>query len=790
MRPFKFLKNAAGIGLVEVMMAVAVTGGLTLTIAKLMDNATQSAKQVEAKSENTNLKGLIQETLNNTTACQKTFGTVLTAANITALSGSSTASVSVPSIKDKFNIAKYYTASTNISPLSITSIEVTNYNNAAYTGDLVVQSTFKKSSNSIVMVKPIRIPINFSFTSGSLTACSTMAVGGEWMLNGNAGTSSADYLGTSDSNPLVFKINAQNAGRIDFTGNAFFGHLSGNVNTAQNNTGFGYWTLSKNTSGNLNTAVGVRALFNNTTGHSNTALGAEVMPTNTTGWSNISIGTQSMYSNSTGYANVAIGWQALFGNTTGHSNTAIGYAAMDSNSTGFKNVALGVGSLNANSTGSVNVAVGFGALASTSTGYSNVALGTDAEYSNTTGLYNVSLGDNAGRFNSTGSYNTYVGGLAGRTGGTGDFNTSLGYNSGNGRTGGSYNIFLGPSAGVASRVYNNELQIEGNSTYYSTPLIAGSFSARTAYVNGNLGVDLPVGTVPQSSLAIGTSGGTASTKLYVDFQESYAAGGKTGIYSRVNPAGYSGEWSYGIQASNYSPDTGHGSMVGLRADASAQTPGGSGRAYGAWASAGNATDGYNYGLVAMLTGTARGTAIWASSQAGDWPQSTDAFMSLNQRWAAILNGHVYVKDTIWATAHVATSDLRLKKNIKNLDGSLEKVLKLRGVSYDWKKDSAEAGPQIGLIAQEVEPLFPEVVSSKGNGKALKAVNYSALIAPIIESIKTLYAKILALITSDEKQNLEIKELKLENEKLKLEMKQQQESFDLRMKKLEAQSAKK
>ena len=146
MKIIKFARNSAGIGLVEVMMAVAVTGGLTLTIAKLMENASQSAKQVEAKSENTNLKGLVQDVLNNTTACQITFGVVMTAANISALSGSPTATVTLPNIKDKLNVIRYSTASTNISPLTITSMELTKYNALAYTGDLIINSTFKKST--------------------------------------------------------------------------------------------------------------------------------------------------------------------------------------------------------------------------------------------------------------------------------------------------------------------------------------------------------------------------------------------------------------------------------------------------------------------------------------------------------------------------------------------------------------------------------------------------------------------------------------------------------------------
>ena len=776
MNSLKFLKNSSGMGLVEVMMAVAITGGLTLTIAKLMDNAGQSAKQIEAKSENTSLKGLIQDVLNNPTACQNTFGAVMTSANVTALSASSTATVTLPNIKDKLNVIKYSTASTNIDPLTITSMQLTNYNALAFTGDLVINSTFKKSVNIVMMVKPLRIPINFSFTSGSLTSCSTMAVGGEWLLGGNSGTvDGTDYIGTSDATALNIKVNAQKSGRIEHVyGQTFFGYQAGMSQISnEDGTAFGYQASKSNTTGANNSSFGWVALRQNTTGFENSAFGNGSMQANTTGNSNVAFGASSLTNNTTGAYNIAVGTNALRAATTASGNVAMGPNSMWNHSTGDFNTTLGYTAMQMSTTSFQNTAVGAIALRQTTTGSQNVAVGYSALNLNTTGAQNASVGHVSLTQNTTGTNNTAIGFFAGGENTTGSSNVFIGSNSGDGATTASSKLYIDTLGGP-------------------NPLIGGDFSSAGRYVtiNNKLGVGLTTGTIPQSTVAIGSSGGTASTKLYVDFQEPYAAGGKTGIYSRVNPAGYFGEWSYGIQASNFSPDTGHGFMVGLRADASAQTPGGSGRAYGAWASAGNASDGYNYGLVAMLTGTARGTAIWASSQLGDWPQTTDAFMSLNQRWAAILNGHVYVKDGIWANAHITTSDIRLKKNIKNLDNSLEKVLKLRGVSYDWKNDSAAAGPQIGLIAQEVEPLFPEVVSSKGNGKAMKAVNYSALIAPIIESIKTLYAKILALITSDEKQNLEIKELKRENDKLKLEMKQQQESFDLRMKKLEAQSANK
>lgn len=87
------------------------------------------------------------------------------------------------------------------------------------------------------------------------------------------------------------------------------------------------------------------------------------------------------------------------------------------------------------------------------------------------------------------------------------------------------------------------------------------------------------------------------------------------------------------------------------------------------------------------------------------------------------------------------SDQRAKINIKNLDNSLDKILKLQGVSFDWNPEvvSQRASRQkssIGLIAQEVENVLPEVVVEEIiESNNLKTVEYGNLTAVLIEAIK-------------------------------------------------------
>ena len=84
------------------------------------------------------------------------------------------------------------------------------------------------------------------------------------------------------------------------------------------------------------------------------------------------------------------------------------------------------------------------------------------------------------------------------------------------------------------------------------------------------------------------------------------------------------------------------------------------------------------------------------------------------------------------------SDETLKKNIEPLSSSLEKVMLLQGVSYDWKVDEyPEKGftknRQIGFIAQDVEKVFPELVQTDNNG--YKAVYYTQMVPVLLEAMK-------------------------------------------------------
>lgn len=87
------------------------------------------------------------------------------------------------------------------------------------------------------------------------------------------------------------------------------------------------------------------------------------------------------------------------------------------------------------------------------------------------------------------------------------------------------------------------------------------------------------------------------------------------------------------------------------------------------------------------------------------------------------------------------SDERVKDNIKTLDSALDKVKNLRGVEYIWNKGSREGQKDIGVIAQEVDMVIPEIVKEKSmplmdkSGERYLTVDYEKLTAVLIEGMK-------------------------------------------------------
>lgn len=102
------------------------------------------------------------------------------------------------------------------------------------------------------------------------------------------------------------------------------------------------------------------------------------------------------------------------------------------------------------------------------------------------------------------------------------------------------------------------------------------------------------------------------------------------------------------------------------------------------------------------------------------------------------SGNLTVSGCVDGNNTACASDVRFKKNVDDVDDPLALLEKLRGVTYEWKREefpdqSFEEGRQYGVIAQEVEAVLPELVRTREDG--YKSVEYNGLVSILLEAIK-------------------------------------------------------
>ena len=107
------------------------------------------------------------------------------------------------------------------------------------------------------------------------------------------------------------------------------------------------------------------------------------------------------------------------------------------------------------------------------------------------------------------------------------------------------------------------------------------------------------------------------------------------------------------------------------------------------------------------------------------------------------NGAVQSYAPVLADSFNSASDARLKNQVVNLDGALDKIDNIRGVYHHWIHENQPQERQIGVIAQEVEAIYPELVNHGSNGYL--SVNYPKLTAVLLQSIKELKAIVMDLV---------------------------------------------
>ena len=95
-----------------------------------------------------------------------------------------------------------------------------------------------------------------------------------------------------------------------------------------------------------------------------------------------------------------------------------------------------------------------------------------------------------------------------------------------------------------------------------------------------------------------------------------------------------------------------------------------------------------------------------------------------------------VQGVINATGDITayySSDERLKDNVTPIESAIDKINQIGGYEFDWNSDSEHSGHDVGVIAQEIEKVLPEVVTTRENG--FKAVRYEKIVALLIQALK-------------------------------------------------------
>jgi hypothetical protein len=148
-------------------------------------------------------------------------------------------------------------------------------------------------------------------------------------------------------------------------------------------------------------------------------------------------------------------------------------------------------------------------------------------------------------------------------------------------------------------------------------------------------------------------------------------------------------------------------------------------------------DSDNVGFLSTVSnhgGIICGTASIVPALSGTYSNGATDIGTGTSKWRDL-----YLSGTANAANFNTTSDATLKTNVETLSGSLDAVTSLRGVSFDWLENG---GSEIGVIAQEVEAVLPDVVST--NDEGIKSVKYGNMVAVLIEAIKEQQLRIEAL----------------------------------------------
>jgi len=297
--------------------------------------------------------------------------------------------------------------------------------------------------------------------------------------------------------------------------------------------------------------------------------------------------------------------------------------------------------------------------------------------------------------------------------------------------------------------------VTGRSFSTSGSGVFGTASATSGYTHGVFGSTLsPDGRAvgARSISTTGTTYGIHSQVLSSDGFSGYFTGGKFYVSGNVGIGTETPEYRLDVYAPYGSVSTGIAVFKNFAGDQKVQirqNSNGAGAVY-VYKTGGVQTiallgEGDSY-----INGGGLGIGTTAPTQA--------LHVVGNIRVSAIGSGAYWgpVNRTFDGTFTTSTSDIRLKENVKTINGGLNKVMQLRGVTFTWKSNP-EYGNRIGFIAQELEQVLPELVFTN-DVDGYKGINYAEVTAVLVEAIKDLKTENDRMKAENEKMNARIERL--------------------------------
>jgi hypothetical protein len=541
------------------------------------------------------------------------------------------------------------------------------------------------------------------------------------------------------------------------------------------------------------TALGFQSLQSNTTGTDNTAVGSQSLQSNTTANNNTAIGNQSLQYN-TGSDNTAVGNLSGNSNTTGQWNTFVGEEAGNANTTGSYGAFFGFRSgyhNNGDSNSFFGYQAGFENTGGTPAGTGNSFFGRSSGFNSGNGINNTCLGFLACYNVGSGSHNTYVGVSAGSNAtNSGSYNVYLGDSSGLNNPGGSSNVYLGNPDTNSIPLESNTIRIGtlavgspapagSQNTVFIEPILANKTSLSNVVT-----IDPITGRLGQNTLSLSGGGLLGSltncpggpTNFVTKWANSTTVECSQ-IYDTGDPSSFAGNVGIGtttftaplakteISEVNLAPGA---SQLRLT-NPSMSSTGTLLTEAGLMFSPGINGINYDAGRIyaKYVNQNALGNPGRVTIQSVDTASPSHLVDTLSVYAGNVGIGTIapaYALHTVIGTAGVVarftntsgtcdinpttttlvcSSDERLKKNITSMDDDLTRIMALRPVQFNWSAESAGTPGHPGFIAQQVQQVMPEVVSTDP-ATGLLSIGYSELVPAVVSAMHQMQAEITTL----------------------------------------------